>query len=410
MGLVLQNTIDSFMPVLDPAAAAPGQSAASGANEGIFASLLAELSAGLGGAEPSTAEDELGTEMPDDQPATPDGALGAMLAALLPTPAPVQPATQAVVEVQSNTGVSAITDAPTSEAPFASESPAPGSTYEAPPTASQPTVAVAEPATKASEHSPDAIGTVAGLAKPAAESRTERPAPPDGLPPNEAGEQPANEAASVVRSVGNAETETREESKEKSRERGDSAPARRASVQGIAHANANSPVGQLRETPPVAAESTAGPTAEAPAPAPAELPQQVEHVATTVIEQIEAGGGEARIHLDPVDLGEVTIHVRTEGDTVSIEVRAERPEAAQLLRDHTQDLSQLLGSRGLNLSDVNVGLGRGNAGEWGQDAQPQNRVPGGEFANILGGDATPLETHNRLRAAYNPDGAHMYRV
>jgi flagellar hook-length control protein FliK len=142
------------------------------------------------------------------------------------------------------------------------------------------------------------------------------------------------------------------------------------------------------------------------------LPQQIEHVATTVIEQVDAGGGEARIHLDPVDLGEVTIHVRTEGDSVRVEIHAERREAMNLLRDHSQELSTLLGERGLNLSDVNVGLGRGNGGQgWGDDEKPENRPVSGEFAAVLGiDDGASVERHQRLRAAYNPDGAHFFRV
>ena len=95
-----------------------------------------------------------------------------------------------------------------------------------------------------------------------------------------------------------------------------------------------------------------------------------------------------------------------------MEVHAERQEAAQLLRDHTQDLSTLLGDRGLNLSDVNVGLGRGNSEQaWGQDERQGNRPATGEFASILGvGETAALDTHHRLRAAYNPDGALVYRV
>ena len=143
-----------------------------------------------------------------------------------------------------------------------------------------------------------------------------------------------------------------------------------------------------------------------------EVPPQVDQVASTVIETVDAGGGEARIHLDPADLGEVTIHVRTNGDTVHVEVRAERQEAMQLLRDHTQDLSNLLGERGLNLSDVNVGLGRGDQGRaLGEASQREDRGAAGEFASILGGDdGAAIEIHQRLRAAYNPDGALVYRV
>ncbi len=144
---------------------------------------------------------------------------------------------------------------------------------------------------------------------------------------------------------------------------------------------------------------------------PAELPQQVDQVASAVIERVEAGGGEARIHLEPLELGEVTIHVRTDGDEVRIEIRAERPDAARLLRDQSQDLSSLLGSRGLNLSDVNVGVGGENAGSFFESRQDHPRPVVGEFAAVLGlDDPSSASRHNRLRAAYNPDGALLYRV
>jgi flagellar hook-length control protein FliK len=217
----------------------------------------------------------------------------------------------------------------------------------------------------------------------------------------------------VVRSVGNASKSAPGRSdSQPGRKPEDTRPLPRPSASGIAHAAANSAVGELRQAG--ALEAPAPEVVDAPAPAepPAELPQQVDQVASAVIERVEAGGGEARIHLEPLELGEVTIHVRTDGDEVRIEIRAERPEAARLLRDHTQDLSSLLGSRGLNLSDVNVGVGGGNAGSLFESRQDQPRPVAGEFATVLGLDDDPSSAsrHNRLRAAYNPDGVLLYRV
>jgi hypothetical protein len=86
-----------------------------------------------------------------------------------------------------------------------------------------------------------------------------------------------------------------------------------------------------------------------------------------------------------------------------------------LLRDHTQDLSNLLGSRGLNLSDVYVGVGgqnQGNQRDGGQpSSQASNKPENSEFASLMGIDSTPAAGNfNRLRATYNPDGALSYRV
>ncbi len=237
-----------------------------------------------------------------------------------------------------------------------------------------------------------------------------------GEPPTEAdGPQPEqSETTSVVRTVGNAETNSNPDKREAHGERGRvrsiDRPQPRASAEGIAHASANSPVGEMRqanEAPAVDAPVTVDQPVDVP-----ELQQPVDQVASAVIERVDEGGGEARIHLHPVELGEVTIRVHTDGDTVRVAIHAERREAMNILRDHTQDLSTLLGERGLNLSDVNVGFGRGNGSQsWGDDQRPQNRPVNGEFASVMGIDKdVPIERHQRLRAAYNPDGAHFFRV
>jgi flagellar hook-length control protein FliK len=233
----------------------------------------------------------------------------------------------------------------------------------------------------------------------------------DGLvpkPPAEA--QPPGAAApqgveiSVVRSVGNAN---------QSQSAGDGAQA------GVNHgqkqeAASTTPEAQAASsaavmTPPAAAS----PTAEvAPQTQVHTTPQPVEQVARAVIDRAEQGGGEVHIRLDPPELGAVSIHVRIDGNRVQIQVQAERSEAMNLLRQGTNDLTSLLGSRGLNLTDVNVGFGGQQAQGRDQSASGQPAAaPNGEFASILGIDETPATgLHNRLQSAYNPDGVHLYRV
>lgn len=182
-----------------------------------------------------------------------------------------------------------------------------------------------------------------------------------------------------------------------------------ASATAIAHASEQSAVAQLR-TPVADLPPSDAPTA---AQAPVEQPPAVEQVARAVIEKVGDGGGEARIQLDPPDLGEVTIHVKIAGDRVQVDVHAERPEAMQLLRQHTADLSSLLGQRGLDLADVYVGLGGRQAGGTASGGSwPGGREgESGEFAAIFGIDEpAAIDQHNRLRAAYNPDGVYVYRV
>ena len=148
---------------------------------------------------------------------------------------------------------------------------------------------------------------------------------------------------------------------------------------------------------------------------PAALPPPVVQVAQTVIDQVTKGGGEARIHLHPAELGDVLIRVRTDGDKVHLDVHADRADAQQLLRDHTQELSSLLGSRGLNLADVNIGFGGQGAGNTGRDGQAASnnnpQAANGEFAALMGaGEPAATGLHNRLQSAYNPDGALSYRI
>jgi flagellar hook-length control protein FliK len=279
--------------------------------------------------------------------------------------------------------------------------------HEAAVIATQPAGAASVAALAALEQAPATLA-----AAPHAKD-VDKPPSADDPPPDEAGTAPAvTDQSSVVRFVGNANHQNPGNTgtpQDNSPRPGELEVHPRASAEGIAHASANSPVGQLRTDPAIA------PTADIPPATPSapEIPQPVHQVSRAVLEQVGRGDGEARIHLDPAELGAVTIRVKTEGDHVRVEVHAERAEAMNLLRDHSADLSSLLGSRGLNLTDVYVGLGGHGAhnSQGGDQQQRGERPANGQFAAILGaGEAPAIELHNRLRTAYNPDGAHSYLV
>ncbi len=215
------------------------------------------------------------------------------------------------------------------------------------------------------------------------------------------------QAPGVVRFAGNTETAPANVATKAEPNASNVARERVAETPAVSHSAVTAGMPANRGIESSSAEAPA-----APAPIHTELPPAVHQVSRAIIERAEAGGGEARLHLDPAGMGEVTIHVETRGDEVHVDIQAERPEAMHLLRDHAVDLSSLLGERGLNLTDVSVGSQQRHAAGEGlfRDSR-RNRRDNDNFAALLGIEEGPsTERHNRLRSAYNPDGALSYRV
>lgn len=448
MGLVLAAPADLLAPLVEKPGPAPAQSVPA---DGLFASLLASLSAmdGSESSEPlmeatalpaAPSADEESAEEPDTDP------FAALLAMSVALPIAAPPTETGHREwtvsqdgghvagvhgwsngIEVNKDLSEIIT--TAMAAQSAETVAGGT--EIPTEATVAETGIAQPFTQPTEETtsaaaaaPTPLATEAMASVAQTSARRTNDEAPEVRPwvatassqTSATGDTGATtETQGVVRSVGNAESNETPARDGNSKENGGKETVERgiprASARGVLHAADTSAVAQLR-TPDAPAPADAVvplPTEQAGV---AEAPPQVEQVAQTVIDSVEVGRSEARIHLDPAGMGEVTIHVRAEHGDVRVEIRAERQEAAQLLRDHTRDLSNLLGERGLNLSDVNVGLGRGNGDQaWGRDENQHRNTSGNEFASILGIDEpTALETHNRLRAAYNPDGALVYRV
>lgn len=426
MGLVVQAPTDALLALL---AGPTGEAASAAPAEGdLFASLMASM---LPGGNPEGAEGEGDIEsLTPSLPPTPDQEAktsNEAALALLTATAIVQFVPQSITPTESAAVAPAKlepADGPEQVGPLPSANADTGDITGAGASAEPaPTVTESTPAEPLPAETPVETATLTEGATAALEA--ESPALPV-VPRTEAQSEPSSSDApaelptesGVVRSVGNAENANRSQSGEdnaKFGERGQGrGPARtentpRASAKGIEHAAANSPVGELRQLSDATPIADVGPVE---APAPAEVPQQVDQVAASVFESVEVGATEARLRLDPAEMGEVVIHIQSDGEGgIRVEVRAERPEAAQLLRDHTQDLSQLLGDRGLNLTDVNVGLGRGDSEQSSFGERRTESPANGEFASILGIDEPGSSArHNRLRLAYNPDGAHIYRV
>lgn len=100
------------------------------------------------------------------------------------------------------------------------------------------------------------------------------------------------------------------------------------------------------------------------------LPQAPQQIAETVVWHAAGnGGGEVRIHLNPKDLGPLDVHLKLDGDKVT--VRFEAPDAG--VRDVVQtslpSLATLLSARGLQLDQAQVfSQGRG------QQPMPQGQA------------------------------------
>jgi hypothetical protein len=249
-------------------------------------------------------------------------------------------------------------------------------------------------------------------AEESAETGAEEDKPPSaqqrGSPPS-AAEEPARGAERVVRTVGNADEAGATDSTRTSSSEPKPFQATLTSLASASSATSSAPGSSQ------AASASAPTPPQFPVPAP-----PAAQVGQAIIDRIARGGGEARIQLDPPDLGEVLIRVRIDGDRVRIEVHVERPEAAQLLRSSSGDLSSLLGQRGLNLDDVTVEHGarehhqRGPEGGDTSTGDGESESESQSFAAVLGIDSddegADLRQLQLLKAAYNPDGAYLYRI
>jgi len=65
----------------------------------------------------------------------------------------------------------------------------------------------------------------------------------------------------------------------------------------------------------------------------------------------------ATVHLNPAELGRVSIRVIVEGDQVQAVVRAETPEALAALEQHMPELQASLGDRGFQDAQLDLALG-----------------------------------------------------
>ena len=262
-----------------------------------------------------------------------------------------------------------------------------------------------------------------------AEAAPEQAQPPEGLelsphgvepsrdgieaPPDTPPDEPSSgQVERVVRTVGNATQPTTEQTR--------TGPLAATTTADPADAEPTRTPTTATTSPALSAQALAAnenAPVEAPAAAAAEAPRYIgppEQVADIVIEKLEGNGGEARLVLDPPDLGEVVIRLHTRAGQVHLEIVVERLEALQLFRDGSPSLQQLLSQRGLELGDAAFFLSQHRSQDDLQQPGQQGAQPESGFAPLLGfdepRDPATIQKFQRLRAAYNPDGALLYRV
>jgi flagellar hook-length control protein FliK len=88
------------------------------------------------------------------------------------------------------------------------------------------------------------------------------------------------------------------------------------------------------------------------------------------------GVGEARVHLHPEHLGEVTVALRVEQGSVVAHVRAESAAAVELIRTRQQELHSALEEQGLNLDRLVIDLDTDERRERPAYRQPDPPRPG----------------------------------
>ena len=99
---------------------------------------------------------------------------------------------------------------------------------------------------------------------------------------------------------------------------------------------------------------TGASAAEPPAQPSVRLAELAQAAQTAITVTSQNGGGSARIVLHPEELGTVQIHLRYSSDGVTATIRADSPQAAQVLHQAAPDLRRALEGQGLSLLDLDV--------------------------------------------------------
>jgi flagellar hook-length control protein FliK len=125
-------------------------------------------------------------------------------------------------------------------------------------------------------------------------------------------------------------------------------PAPTPSTNSLATA---APLNDLPASPPSASST---PSPAAPASYGVDLAQTIEAVHATIELATRQGLSQARIALQPAELGEIRIHLSQTSEGLRARVTADTPAAAQALADGHSELRQSLSSLGLSLLHLDI--------------------------------------------------------
>jgi len=347
---------DDALGALAAGAKLPSSEAAAGVELGEAPPAGSSTAAGkhaAGSAEPTHTVATDGT--PPGDPSASDEAESAAGAPDAPSPDNATPAD------------SAHTDASAQPAPLQASSPA-----GVPELPSQPSAGA----------SPAALPTTAPAAPVPAPKPSPAPAPESVTPADRAGQAPSATPTGTlpdIHHVAKAPT-------------GKGASALKLAAEEVtdptapgtaADIDAGSPAG-LAQTP-LGGPSAAGSTGEATPAYGVGLEQAIENMHVTIELAAREGLSQARIALEPEELGEIRIHLTQTSAGLIARVTAESPAAAQALAAGHAELRQSLSSMGLSLARLQIGHhGQASADAGRHDGAQDRQRTDGELSSAAG--------------------------
>ncbi|MCW3018899.1 MAG: flagellar hook-length control protein FliK, partial [Solirubrobacterales bacterium] len=142
---------------------------------------------------------------------------------------------------------------------------------------------------------------------------------------------------------------------------------------------------QAPASSPFAASATSTPSA-----AGAGMHDMIESIHATIDLAVRQGATEARIALQPDELGQISVRLSQTSQGLLARVSAETPAAAQALADGRAELHQSLSTLGVSLLRLDIGFGQSETGD--RD---------GRFA----GDPEPASASGAASTSEEVDGA-----